>query len=159
MAHAARIPRFNLSRRYLRLGSGLVLFVYVTSHLVNHALGLVSLAFAETGLRIAVGIWHSWPGTGLLYGAAAAHLVHGGRLFLECAEPVEDVIGVDRLDGGKVGVAHLAQHDRRGSFPCGGVAHAQSLRVAVSAAACMNRVSACASRAKPPCGLMTFSSI
>lgn len=71
MAHATRIPRFNLSRRDLRRGSGLVLFVYVTSHFANHALGLVSLAAAEAGLRIAVSVWHSLPGTLLLCGAAA----------------------------------------------------------------------------------------
>jgi len=71
---AIKSARFAFTRRDLRLGSGVVLFIYVTSHLVNHALGLVSLEVAETGLRIAVGFWHSLPGTLLLYGAAAAHL-------------------------------------------------------------------------------------
>ncbi len=60
--------------RPLRLVSGLVLFGYLTSHLANHALGLVSIAAAETGLRIAMAVWHSVPGTMLLYGAAATHL-------------------------------------------------------------------------------------
>jgi adenylate cyclase len=60
--------------RPLRLGSGLVLFGYLASHLANHALGLVSIAAAETGLRIAMAVWHSGPGTLLLYGAAATHL-------------------------------------------------------------------------------------
>ena len=71
---AIKSARFAFTRRDLRLGSGVVLFIYVTSHLVNHALGLVSLEVAEAGLRIAVGFWHSLPGTLLLYGAAAAHL-------------------------------------------------------------------------------------
>ena len=61
--------------RKLRLTSGLILFVYVTAHLTNHALGLVSLDAAETGLRIGVGVWHSWVGTGLLYGAAVTHIL------------------------------------------------------------------------------------
>jgi adenylate cyclase len=61
--------------RKLRLTSGLILFAYVTAHLSNHALGLVSLDAAETGLRIGVAIWHSWAGTGLLYGAAAIHIL------------------------------------------------------------------------------------
>jgi hypothetical protein len=51
-----------------------VLFGYLASHLANHALGLVSIAAAETGLRIAMAVWHSAPGTLLLYGAAATHL-------------------------------------------------------------------------------------
>ena len=44
----------SLSRRDLRLASGLVLFVYVTLHLVCHALGLVSLETAEAALRATV---------------------------------------------------------------------------------------------------------
>jgi adenylate cyclase len=62
------------TRRDLRLGSGLILFVYVASHLANHALGLFSVATAEHGLNFAVRIWHSIPGTLLLYGAAATHV-------------------------------------------------------------------------------------
>ena len=64
----------KLSRRDLRLASGLVLFSYVTLHLSCHALGLVSLDAAEAGLRSTVLLWHSGPGTLLLYGAAAAHV-------------------------------------------------------------------------------------
>jgi len=60
--------------RDLRLASGLVLFAYVASHLANHALGLFSLAAAERGLALAVTVWHSLPGTVLLYGAAGAHV-------------------------------------------------------------------------------------
>src|ERR1700693_1675793 len=67
-------PAHRMTRRDLRLGSGLVLFVYVTAHLANHALGLVSVGVAEAGLRVAVAFWHSLPGTVLLYGAAAIHL-------------------------------------------------------------------------------------
>lgn len=62
------------TRRDLRLASGLVLFTYVALHLANHALGLVSVATAERGLQFAVRVWHSVPGTLLLYGAAATHI-------------------------------------------------------------------------------------
>lgn len=62
-------------RRSLRLASGLVLFVYITAHLVNHSLGLVSLQTAEAGLEIAIEVWSSWPGTVLLYGAAGVHFL------------------------------------------------------------------------------------
>src|ERR1700694_1182385 len=62
-------------RRNLRMASGLVLFTYITAHLLNHALGLVSLNAAEEGLGIAEDVWDSLPGTALLYGAAAVHFL------------------------------------------------------------------------------------
>ena len=61
------------SVRRLRLLSGLVMFAYIAIHLVNHALGIVSLALAESGLRLALAFWRSPPATLLLYGAAATH--------------------------------------------------------------------------------------
>jgi len=61
-------------RRTLRLGSGLVLLGYIAAHLLNHALGLISVPAAERGLAIAVRVWHSLPGTVLLYGAVAVHV-------------------------------------------------------------------------------------
>jgi adenylate cyclase len=66
--------RYRVTTRDLRLGSGLVLFTYLAAHLANHALGLVSLNAAEIGLRVVVAVWHSVPGTVLLYGAAVIHL-------------------------------------------------------------------------------------
>jgi adenylate cyclase len=62
-----------LSARRLRLGSGLVLFAYISGHLINHALGLWSLDAAEAMLRFAMAVWQSRIGTVLLYGAAALH--------------------------------------------------------------------------------------
>jgi len=62
------------TRRDLRLASGIVLFTYVTLHLTCHALGLVSLDLAERALRVTVVLWHSPPGTLLLYSAAAIHV-------------------------------------------------------------------------------------
>src|SRR4051812_4210238 len=62
-------------RRSLRLASGLVLFTYITAHLINHALGLVSLKTAEAALEFAVEVWSSPLGTVLLYGAFAIHFV------------------------------------------------------------------------------------
>jgi adenylate cyclase len=62
-----------LDRRQLRLTSGLVLFTYVTTHFLNHALGLVSLEAMDHGLRWFVAIWRSPPFTMALYGAAAVH--------------------------------------------------------------------------------------
>jgi len=64
----------RIGRRDLRLGSGLVLFTYLTVHLINHALGLISVDAAEAGLRLVVAFWHSATGTVLLYGAAGTHI-------------------------------------------------------------------------------------
>lgn len=73
--HAARPQRaWSFGRRDARLASGIILFVYVATHLANHALGLVSLGAAEVGLRAGVVVWHSLPGTLLLYGAAVVHV-------------------------------------------------------------------------------------
>jgi adenylate cyclase len=69
-----KLSQFRLARQDLRLGSGLILFAYVTAHFTNHALGLISVAVAERGLRVAVAVWHSLPGTVLLYGAAGIHV-------------------------------------------------------------------------------------
>ena len=52
----------------------MILFVYVAAHFVNHALGLISIVVAERGLRIAVAVWQSPPGTVILYGAAGTHI-------------------------------------------------------------------------------------
>jgi len=69
-AHAG----LRLSRRNLRLASGLTLFAYAAIHLVNHAVGLHSVAAAEAMLRVAVRVWTSAPGTVLLFAAATIHV-------------------------------------------------------------------------------------
>lgn len=52
----------------------MVLWAYMAAHLLNHALGLYSLGAAELGMSLAVALWHSMPGTIVLYGAFAIHL-------------------------------------------------------------------------------------
>jgi adenylate cyclase len=59
--------------RRLRLLSGLVMFAYIAIHLLNHALGIFSLALAESGLRLEMIFWRSTIASLLLYGAAALH--------------------------------------------------------------------------------------
>ncbi|MBN9083250.1 MAG: hypothetical protein BGP04_03505 [Rhizobiales bacterium 62-17] len=66
------LPRFFSARRW-RLASGLVLFAYISGHLINHTLGLLSLERAEAMLRMSMAIWQSRPGTILLYGSALLH--------------------------------------------------------------------------------------
>jgi len=63
--------------RRLRLAAGLTLFAYVASHLLNHALGLVSYGAMEAGLTWALVLWRSVPGTLALYGAFLTHLALG----------------------------------------------------------------------------------
>ncbi|MDP6689323.1 MAG: adenylate/guanylate cyclase domain-containing protein [Alphaproteobacteria bacterium] len=61
--------------RKLRLGSGLVLFVFVSTHFINHALGNISLGAMEAGREVFVAIWRNWPATILLYGAMLVHVL------------------------------------------------------------------------------------
>ena len=62
----------------LRLASGLVLFGFVALHLLNHALGLVSLEAMEAGRWLFLAIWRNPVGTALLL---AALLIHLGQAF------------------------------------------------------------------------------
>ena len=60
--------------RRLRLWSGLVLFTYLTTHLANHALGLISLDELERGRAWFLALWRNPVGTVALYGAMTTHL-------------------------------------------------------------------------------------
>lgn len=59
--------------RGIRLATGLILFTYVSTHLANHALGLVSLEAMEDGRRWFLALWRNAPGTVALYGALLTH--------------------------------------------------------------------------------------
>lgn len=59
----------------LRLWSGYVLFFYVVTHLLNHALGLISLHALEAGRVWFAFIWHNAAGQALLYGSLFLHFV------------------------------------------------------------------------------------
>ncbi|WP_232630317.1 adenylate/guanylate cyclase domain-containing protein [Methylobacterium sp. Leaf118] len=65
------------SLRQWRLTSGLVLFAYVLTHLLDHALGNISLAALEAGLAVKAALWRNPPAVVLLYGALATHLALG----------------------------------------------------------------------------------
>jgi adenylate cyclase len=64
----------SISRRDLRLISGIVMLVYLASHLANHALGLISLDAAEVTLGSVVRFWRNPAVTLVLYGAAGVHV-------------------------------------------------------------------------------------
>ncbi len=65
----------TVSTQRLRIVSGLVMVTYVTTHFLNHALGLRSLAAMESGQKLFVAIWRSFPGTVVLYLALAIHVI------------------------------------------------------------------------------------
>ncbi len=58
----------------LRLFSGLVLFTYVTSHLLNHALGMISLGAAEAGRLWFTDFWRFPLPTLVLYTSLTLHI-------------------------------------------------------------------------------------
>ena len=59
--------------RRVHLASGLVLFAFVTTHLLNHSLGLISLEALEIGRKWFVLLWRTPLGTLMLYGAIFTH--------------------------------------------------------------------------------------
>lgn len=61
--------------RRLRLATGLILFTYVTTHLLNHALGLISLRATAAGRAWFVGFWHFPLCTAALYLALLTHFL------------------------------------------------------------------------------------
>jgi adenylate cyclase len=63
----------RLNLHALQRGSGIVLLAYISLHLFNHALGIWSLDLAGRGLTLAIRVWHSMPGTLLLYGSVGVH--------------------------------------------------------------------------------------
>ena len=57
-----------------RQATGMVLFAYTTTHLLNHALGNISLDALGFGAQIKRLIWDNPVGTALLYGALVIHV-------------------------------------------------------------------------------------
>ncbi|MFI4986419.1 MAG: adenylate/guanylate cyclase domain-containing protein [Alphaproteobacteria bacterium] len=73
-AAAHEFPRADLVMRRLRSATGLVLFSYVLTHLLNHALGLISLEAQDAGSVWFLAAWRNPLGTTVLYGAAFIHI-------------------------------------------------------------------------------------
>jgi len=86
--------------RRLRLFSGLVMLAYVTMHLLNHAVGLISLRAMEDVLWYVFRIWTNRPAQVLLYGSFLVHYVlalsalwQRRTLRLRIAEAAQLVLG------------------------------------------------------------------
>jgi adenylate cyclase len=60
--------------------SGLVLMAYATTHLLNHALGLVSLDAMTAAKATVFGVWHRGPGNWILLAALTVHVALAVRL-------------------------------------------------------------------------------
>jgi adenylate cyclase len=73
----ARIEEFTrgISVRQIRIVCGVILFAYLTSHFLNHALGNISVEAMTWGLRYHLLFWQFLPVVIVLYTAV---LVHGG---------------------------------------------------------------------------------
>lgn len=63
--------------RSVRLTTGLVVFTYVGTHLLNHSLGNISLKWMERDLLVQKFIWQGWLGTAVLYSALVTHFFLG----------------------------------------------------------------------------------
>ncbi len=63
----------RLNPTHLRSFTGVVIGLYVTMHLANHALGLISLDAQEGARPYVMALWHSLPGQVLLYGSLVIH--------------------------------------------------------------------------------------
>src|SRR5215471_18355511 len=65
--------RRNLTIADVRSATGLIIGLYVTMHLSNHALGLISVETQEAVRPWVMALWHSPPGQVLLYGSLITH--------------------------------------------------------------------------------------
>src|SRR4051812_18079641 len=99
----ARLTKFfrGIGVRQIRLGCGLVLFAYLVSHFVNHALGNVSMDALAAGLYVHMLFWQFLPVAILFYTAALVHTGLGIWAFYErrqfrwkAIEPLQLVLGL-----------------------------------------------------------------
>src|SRR6202790_448788 len=87
--------------RQIRLACGLVLFAYLLSHFINHALGNISLDALATGVRYHTAFWKSLPIAMVFYAAASAHaglgiwaLYQRRQFHWKAIEPIQLVLGL-----------------------------------------------------------------
>src|SRR5882757_6802343 len=87
--------------RQIRLACGLILFAYLLSHFINHALGNISMDALATGVKYHTAFWKSLPIATVFYAAAAAHAglgiwaIYQRRQFhWKAIEPIQLVLGL-----------------------------------------------------------------
>jgi len=91
----------GISVRQVRLASGLVLFAYLLSHFLNHALGNVSMGALATGVYFHTLFWQFLPIAILFYAACLVHTALGIWALYErrqfrwkAIEPLQLVLGL-----------------------------------------------------------------
>jgi adenylate cyclase len=91
----------GIGARQIRLGCGLVLFAYLVSHFLNHALGNISLDALATGVHYHAGFWQFLPVAVLFYTAALLHtglgiwaLYQRRQFRWKAIEPLQLVLGL-----------------------------------------------------------------
>src|ERR1700742_1242033 len=87
--------------RQIRIGCGLVLFTYLISHFLNHALGNISLDALAIGVRFHILFWQFLPVAIVFYTAALVHcglgiwaLYQRRQFKWKAIEPLQLVLGL-----------------------------------------------------------------
>jgi len=105
MAASIRVKLSAFARgiglRQIRLVSGVVLFSYLVSHFVNHALGNISMDALAAGVHIHTMIWQFLPITILFYSSCLVHtglgvwaLYQRRQFRWKAVEPLQLVLGL-----------------------------------------------------------------
>ena len=91
----------GVSLRQVRLVCGLVLFAYLLSHFLNHALGNISLEALQAGVVIHAKFWQYFPIAVIFYASVATHMALGIWALYErrqfrwrAIEPLQLVLGL-----------------------------------------------------------------
>jgi adenylate cyclase len=99
-AQFARFVR-GIGVRQIRLVCGLVLFAYLVSHFLNHALGNISMDALATGVHYHIMFWQFLPVAIVFYTAALVHaglgiwaLYQRRQFHWKASEPLQLVLGL-----------------------------------------------------------------
>jgi adenylate cyclase len=99
----AQLGKFirGISIRQIRLACGLILFAYLVSHFVNHALGNVSMDALATGVYYHTVFWQFLPVAMVFYAASVTHaglgiwaLYERRQFRWKAIEPLQLVLGL-----------------------------------------------------------------
>ena len=98
-----QLKRFirGISIRQVRLACGLVLFAYLVSHFLNHALGNISMDALAAGVTYHTAFWQFLPVAMVFYAAALLHaglgiwaLYERRQFRWKAIEPLQLVLGL-----------------------------------------------------------------
>jgi adenylate cyclase len=91
----------GISLRQVRLVSGVILFAYLLSHFLNHALGNISMEALASGVTVHTAFWQFFPVAILFYAACLVHTALGLWALYErrqfrwkAIEPLQLVLGL-----------------------------------------------------------------